>query len=78
MTCIDSVKSCFENETAVPDGINKAMMGLLYIYIIVRGLPEVVNCFLETDQLAKENKKFQYSALNKSKQLASCANCYTK
>ena len=54
------------------------MMGLLYIYIIVRGLPEVVNCFLETDQLAKENKKFQYSALNKSKQLASCANCYTK
>ena len=45
---IDSVKSCFENESAVPDGIHKAMMELLYRYVIVGGLPEVVNCFLET------------------------------
>lgn len=103
---IDSVKSCFENETAVPDGIHKAMMELLYRYVIVGGLPEVVNCFLETKnieliykvqrnliaeyeedmvkyaddsdkshirecfesiptQLAKENKKFQYSVVKK-------------
>ena len=105
-TVIDSVKSCFENEKAVPDGIHKAMMELLYRYIIVGGLPEVVNCFLETKnieliyklqrnliseyeedmvkyaddtdkphirecfesipkQLAKENKKFQYSIVRK-------------
>lgn len=103
---IDSVKSCFENESAVPDGIHKAMMELLYRYVIVGGLPEVVNCFLETKnieliykvqrnliveyeedmvkyaddadkpnirewfesipkQLAKENKKFQYSIVKK-------------
>lgn len=103
---IDSVKSCFENETAVPDGIHKAMMELMYRYIIVGGLPEVVNCFIETKnieliyklqrnliaeyeedmvkyaddadksrirecfesipmQLAKENKKFQYSIVRK-------------
>lgn len=103
---IDSVKSSFENEKAVPDGIHKAMMELLYRYIIVGGLPEVVNCFLETRnieliykmqrnliaeyeedmvkyaddadkphirecfesipmQLAKENKKFQYSVVRK-------------
>ena len=103
---IDSVKSCFENERVVPDGIHKVMMELLYRYIIVGGLPEVVNCFLETKnieliykvqrnliagyeedmvkyaddadkprirecfesipkQLAKENKKFQYSAVRK-------------
>ena len=103
---IDSVKSCFENEKAVPDGIHKAMMELLYRYVIVGGLPEVVNCFLETKnieliykkqrnliagyeedmvkyaddadksnirecfesipkQLAKENKKFQYSIVKK-------------
>ncbi len=103
---IDSVKSCFENERAVPDGIHKAMMELLYRYVIVGGLPEVVNCFLETKnieliykvqrnliaeyeedmvkyaddadkphirecfesipkQLAKENKKFQYSIVKK-------------
>lgn len=103
---IDSVKSCFETEKAVPDGIHKAMMNLLYRYVIVGGLPEVVNCFLETKnieliykvqrnliaeyeedmvkyaddadksrirecfesipkQLAKENKKFQYSVVRK-------------
>ncbi len=103
---IDSVKDCFENETVVPDGIHKVMMELLYRYVIVGGLPEVVNTFLETKnieqtykvqrnliaeyeedmvkyadnsdkprirecfesipkQLAKENKKFQYSVVRK-------------
>ena len=103
---IDTIKSCFENESAVPDGIHKALMELLYRYVIVGGLPEVVNCFLETKnidliyqkqrtiideyeedmvkyaddddkphirecfesipkQLAKENKKFQYSVVKK-------------
>ena len=103
---IDTVRSCFENETVVPEGVHKAMMELLYRYIIVGGLPEVVNCFLETKnveliyekqrtliaeyeedmvkyaddtdkphirecfesiprQLAKENKKFQYSVVKK-------------
>ena len=103
---IDTVKSCFENERTVPDGIHKAMMELLYRYVIVGGLPAVVNCFLKTKnieqiyreqrnliadyeedmvkyaddadkprirecfesipkQLAKENKKFQYSVVKK-------------
>ena len=48
---INSVKSCFENESAVPDGIHKAMMELLYRYVIVGGLPEVVNTFLETKNI---------------------------
>lgn len=105
-TVIDSVKSSFENETAVPEGIHKVMMELLHRYVIVGGLPEVVNKFLETKnieltyhvqrnliaeyeedmvkyaddtdktrmrecfesipkQLAKENKKFQYSMVSK-------------
>ena len=103
---IATVKSCFENETVVPDGIHKVMMELLYRYVIVGGLPDVVNTFLETKnieqtyhvqrsliaeyeddmvkyaadedkprirecfesipkQLAKDNKKFQYSVLRK-------------
>ena len=105
-TGIDSVKSCFENEMTVPDGIHNVMMELLYRYVIVGGLPEVVNTFLKTKnieltykvqrnliaeyeedmvkyadngdksrirecfesipkQLAKENKKFQYSVVRK-------------
>lgn len=103
---IATVKSCFENETAVPEGVHKAMMELLHRYVIVGGLPAVVNKFLETKnieltyrvqrnliaeyeedmvkyaddadkarirecfesipkQLAKENKKFQYSVVRK-------------
>ena len=103
---VDSVKSCFKNEKPVPEGIHKAMMELLHRYVIVGGLPEAVNCFLETKnigliykvqrnliteyeedmvkyaddadkprirecfesiprQLAKENKKFQYSVIRK-------------
>ena len=48
---IDSVKSCFESETIVSDGIHKVMMELLYRYVIVGGLPEVVNTFLETKNI---------------------------
>ena len=48
---VDSVKSCFEKETAVPEGIHQVMMELLYRYIIVGGLPEVVNKFLETKNI---------------------------
>ncbi|MEE0991362.1 MAG: ATP-binding protein, partial [Paludibacteraceae bacterium] len=103
---IATVKSCFENEIVVPDGIHKVMMELLYRYVIVGGLPDVVNTFLETKnieqtyhvqrsliaeyeddmvkyaadedkprirecfesipkQLAKDNKKFQYSVVRK-------------
>ena len=103
---VDTVKSCFVQELVVPEGIHKVMMELLHRYIIVGGLPEVVNKFLETKnieltyqvqrnliaeyeedmvkyaddadkvrirecfesipkQLAKENKKFQYSVVRK-------------
>ena len=103
---IDTVKTCFESETIVPDGIHTVMMELLYRYVIVGGLPAVVNTFLQTKnieqtyhvqrnliteyeddmvkyaadadkprirecfesipkQLAKENKKFQYSVVRK-------------
>ncbi|MGM9868519.1 MAG: ATP-binding protein [Sodaliphilus sp.] len=48
---IDEVKSCFQNETPVPEGIHTAMMQLLYRYVIVGGLPEVVNCFLQTKNI---------------------------
>lgn len=103
---IDTVKSCFKKESVVPEGVHKVMMELLYRYVIVGGLPEVVNMFLETKnieltyqmqrnliagykedmvkyadnadkarirecfesipkQLAKDNKKFQYSVVRK-------------
>lgn len=103
---VDTIRTCFESEKPVPNGIHTAMMELLYRYVVVGGLPEVVNCFLKTKnieliyktqrnliseyeedmvkyaddadkphirecfesipkQLAKENKKFQYSIVKK-------------
>lgn len=113
---IQSVKSCFENERAVPEGIHKVLTELLYRYVVVGGLPEAVNRFLETKnielvykvqrdlisgyeedmikyandadkprirecfesipkQLAKENKKFQYSVVKKGGRASQYADC---
>lgn len=101
---MDVVRESFEKETPVPDGIHRVLMELLYRYVVVGGLPAVVNEFLETKnigqvyrtqrellweyeddmvkyaedndkpyirecfesiprQLAKENKKFQFSLI---------------
>jgi uncharacterized protein len=101
---IDVVRESFKKETPVPYGIHRALMELLYRYVVVGGLPAVVNEFLDTKnigkvyrmqrdlleeyeddmvkyaedkdkpyirecfesiprQLAKENKKFQYSLI---------------
>ncbi len=101
---VDVIRESFKKETPVPDGIHRALMELLYRYVIVGGLPAVVNEFLDTKnigkvyrmqrnllgeyvddmvkyaedkdkpyirecfesiprQLAKENKKFQYSLI---------------
>jgi uncharacterized protein len=101
---VDVIRESFKKETHVPDGIHRALMELLYRYVVVGGLPAVVNEFLDTKnigkvyrmqrdlleeyeddmvkyaedkdkpyirecfesiprQLAKENKKFQYSLI---------------
>ena len=103
---IGVLRDCFQKEKPVPDGVHYSLMQLLYRYIVVGGLPAVVNKFLETKhfwqvaalsktiiaeyeddmvkyaddqnkshirecfesipkQLAKENKKFQYSIIKK-------------
>ncbi len=103
---ITTLRKCLDDEVPVPEGIHKVMMELLYRYVVVGGLPEVVNCFLKTKnieqihniqrtlldeyqedmvkyapdadkphirecfesipkQLAKENKKFQFSTVKK-------------
>lgn len=103
---INVLRDCLRNEKPVSGGIHYSMTQLLYRYIVVGGLPAVVNKFLETKhfgqvaalsktiiseyeddmvkyaddqnkshirecfesipkQLAKENKKFQYSIIKK-------------
>lgn len=103
---INYVTECFESETPVSDAIHQQFTDLLLQYVVVGGMPDVVNSFIKTHnisavvtkqkdivksykddmmkyaerkdkacikecfesipkQLAKENKKFQYSVIKK-------------
>lgn len=103
---ISYIKEHFENHEKIENGINDEMFRKLREYIVVGGMPDVVNTFIETNnfsdvqkaqdkilfdynddiikyaknvekpkirkcynsipkQLAKENKKFQYSVVEK-------------
>lgn len=113
---INKLQKCLEEEQQVPELIHQRMMELFLRYIIVGGLPEAVNTFLETHnldkvrkvqtriideykddmvkysndnikpnirecfdsiprQLAKENKKFQYSVIKKNARAATYEGC---
>ncbi|MGM9846315.1 MAG: ATP-binding protein [Muribaculaceae bacterium] len=103
---IEYMKDCFEKETPINKAVNSRMKELLKLYAIVGGMPDAVNTFLTTNnianvqkvqksiiesykadmlkyasqedksgirecfesipaQLAKDNKKFQYSTIRK-------------
>lgn len=55
---IDTLSDCLLHETPVPDGIHQTLMQLLYRYIVVGGLPEVVNKFLETKHIGQVGEVF--------------------
>ncbi|MDE6257463.1 MAG: AAA family ATPase [Muribaculaceae bacterium] len=48
---IDGLRKCFEERRSVPDGIHARVMDLYKRYLLVGGLPEAVNKFLETRDL---------------------------
>ncbi len=48
---IQALRTHFEELTTVPDGIHNRIMGLYKRYLLVGGLPEAVNKFLETRDL---------------------------
>lgn len=50
---IDYLRKCLTNETTVEEAIHDRFRELLYQYIIVGGMPEVVTTFLETKQIGK-------------------------
>lgn len=113
---IGKIRNCMETETEVPVLIHKRMQELLLQYIIVGGMPEAVNTFLDSHdmakvkrvqsriideykddmvkyadeslkpnirecfesipkQLAKENKKFQYSVISKNARASVYSGC---
>ena len=50
---VDYLKQCLANETPVEEAIHNRFQELLYQYIVVGGMPEVVATFMETRQIGK-------------------------
>ena len=112
---IDYLKNCLETETPIAEALHKRLMELLHLYVVIGGMPNVVDAFIENHQLqeafelqrnivrdyeddmvkyaneadrpfikecfqsiprqlAKENKKFQYSTIKKNAIAAKYAN----
>ena len=112
---IDYLKNCLETETPIAEALHKRLMELLHLYVVIGGMPNVVDAFVENHQLqeafelqrnivrdyeddmvkyaneadrpfikecfqsiprqlAKENKKFQYSTIKKNAIAAKYAN----
>lgn len=112
---IDYLKICLETETPIAEALHKRLMELLHLYVVIGGMPNVVDTFVENHQLqeafelqrnivrdyeddmvkyaneadrpfikecfqsiprqlAKENKKFQYSTIKKNAIAAKYAN----
>lgn len=47
---IDYLRKCYSNETAIDESIHNVMTSHLLNYTIVGGMPEVVECFMNTKQ----------------------------
>ena len=56
---ISMLSDCLREEKPVPEGIHQTMMRLLYRYVVVGGLPDAVNTFLETKHLGKVAEVFR-------------------
>lgn len=113
---LETLRKCLDTETPVPELIHQRMMELFLRYIIVGGMPEAVNTFIDSHnldkvrkvqtriideykddmvkysndsvksniresfdsiprQLAKENKKFQYSLIKKNARSSTHEGC---
>lgn len=49
----DRLQQCLDALTPVPEGIHKKMRDMFLAYVVVGGMPEVVNTFLATNNMAK-------------------------
>ena len=50
---IDHLRECFEQRTPVSESIHNTMMKLFYSYIVVGGMPQTVNIYVETHDIGK-------------------------
>lgn len=61
-TVIDNLKKCFINRERVDDSIHTKMLGLFHEYILVGGMPEAVNDYINNNSFSRVNINFFYGA----------------
>lgn len=50
---IDLLRSCFEQRSYVNDSVHETMLKLYYAYLVIGGMPEVVQRYVDTDDVAQ-------------------------
>ena len=50
---INTLYECFSQKTPVDDFVHSKMLDILYLYLIVGGMPEAVQTYLDTNDLAR-------------------------
>ena len=50
------LKECFQNRKAVDDFVHKKMLDVFYLYLIIGGMPEAVQVYLETNDIQQVAK----------------------
>lgn len=50
-TLWDKVQECFRRKTSVPDYLHEMLMGLFYKYLLVGGMPDAVQAFVDRNDL---------------------------
>lgn len=60
---IDKLKTCYENKTPVDSVVHERLMRLLYLYIVVGGMPAAVSKYIETNNI-QDVVLIQQSILN--------------
>ncbi len=51
------LKECYDNMTAVSDAVHDTMLNLFYTYIVVGGMPDIVNTYVKTHDINKVVEK---------------------
>lgn len=52
----NEVRSCFERRAPVPEYLHERLLGLFYRYLLVGGMPDVVQAFVDSDDLMRARR----------------------
>ena len=55
-TVLEHIRTCFSSHKPVDEYIHKKMIDAFYLYLIIGGMPEAVQTYIDTNDIAKVNE----------------------